>query len=71
MKIYSLIYHLLEFIETLGADGLLDITFQQDNARPDTANLTHDWLKDAAREYGFIIMEWPPNSPNMNPIENL
>ena len=41
--------YLLEFIDALGADGLRDITFQQDNARPHTANLTRDRLKDAAR----------------------
>ena len=34
--------YLLEFIDALGADGLRDITFQQDNARPHTTNLTCD-----------------------------
>jgi transposase len=61
----------LEFIDALGADGLRDIIFQQDNASPHTANLTRDWLKDAAKEHGFTIMDWPPNSPDMNPIEHL
>ena len=63
--------YLLEFIDALGADGLRDITFQQDNARPHTTNLTCDWLKDAAKEHGFIIMKWSLNSPDMNLIENL
>ena len=63
--------YLLEFVDALGADGLRDITFQQDNARPHTANLTRDWLKDAATEHGFTVMDWPANSPDMNPIENL
>ena len=63
--------YLLEFIDALKADGLQDITFQQDNARPHAANLTRDWLKDTAKQHGFIIIEWPPNSPDMNPIENL
>ena len=63
--------NLLEYIDVLTADGLRDIVFQQDNARPHTAKLTQEWLKEAAREHGFIIMEWPPNSPDMNPIENL
>ena len=26
---------------------------------------------EAAREHGFTVMNWPPNSPDMNPIENL
>ena len=26
---------------------------------------------EAAREHGFTVMDWPPNSPDMNPIENL
>jgi transposase len=63
--------NLLQFIDALTADGLQDIVFQQDNARPHTANLTREWLQQAAGEHGFIIMEWPPNSPDMNPIENL
>ena len=37
--------YLLEFIDALRADGLQDIKFHQDNARPHTANLTRDWLK--------------------------
>jgi transposase len=63
--------NLLQFIDALTSDGLRDIVFQQDNARPHTANLTREWLMEAAREHGFTVMDWPPNSPDMNPIENL
>src|SRR5437762_1622178 len=63
--------NLLEYIDVLMADDLRDIVFQQDNARPHTAKATQEWLKEAANEHRFIIMEWPPNSPDMNPIENL
>ena len=63
--------YLLEFIDALEVDDLRDITFQQDNARPHTAYLTRDWLKDAATEHGFTVMEWPAISPDLNPIENL
>ena len=48
--------YLLEFIDALKVDGLRDITFQQDNARPHTAYLTRDWLKDAATEHEFTVM---------------
>jgi len=63
--------NLLQFIDALTADGLRGIEFQQDNVRPHTAKMTRDWLKDAGREHGFIVMDWPANSPDMNPIENL
>ena len=44
--------------------------FQQDNAPTHRSAYTSDWLKKA----GFNnerVMEWPPNSPDVNPIENL
>ena len=48
--------NLLQFIDALTSDGLRDIVFQQDNARPHTANLTQDWLKVMAKEHVFVIM---------------
>ena len=33
--------------------------------------MTGDWLKAAAQEHGFMIMIWPPNSTDLNPIEHL
>ncbi|KAJ5267693.1 transposable element tc3 transposase [Penicillium angulare] len=39
----------------------------QDNAPVHTANVVKDWL----REQPFEVMEWPPHSPDLNPIENL
>ncbi len=38
-----------------------------DNARIHTAKLTRKWLEDNHIE----VMEWPPYSPDLNPIENL
>lgn len=31
----------------------------------------HEWLEDWAEEDGVILPEWPPYSPDLNPIENL
>ncbi len=44
-----------------------DSIFMHDNARIHTAKLTKKWLEDNHVE----VMEWPPYSPDHNPIENL
>ena len=41
--------------------------FQQDNAPCHTARLTKNWFAEKAIE----VMEWPAQSPDINPIENL
>jgi hypothetical protein len=41
--------------------------FQHDNAPTHTAYVVRDALRDMEIE----IMEWPPHSPDLNPIENL
>ena len=41
--------------------------FQQDNARPHTARITMDVI----RQQDFELMPWPPYSPDMSPIEHL
>ncbi len=63
--------YLLPFIDALNADGLSNIIYQQDNASPHASHKTKEWLANSAKEHGFTVMEWPPNSPDMNPIENL
>ena len=55
----------------LATDGKTNLEFQQDNARPHTAKRTLEFLQAFARNYGLTIMDWPANSPNLSPIENL
>lgn len=47
--------------------GGSDIIFMQDNVPIHTAKSVQKWFKDHAAE----VMEWPPNSPNLNPIEHM
>ncbi|KAJ5117887.1 hypothetical protein N7526_010910 [Penicillium atrosanguineum] len=48
-------------------NGIEGAIFQQDNAPVHTAFVVRDWLA----EQEFEIMNWPPYSPDLNPIENL
>jgi transposase len=58
----------IEFLlEELPQELANDIIYQQDNASIHTATATMNWFKDA----GITVMEWPPNSPDMNPIEHI
>ena len=44
--------------------------FQQDNALAHRSAYTSDWLTKASFN-NERVMEWPPNSPDLNPMENL
>ncbi len=47
--------------------GDADFIFQQDLAPAHTAKGTKSWFND----YGVTVLDWPANSPDLNPIENL
>lgn len=47
-------------------DTIGDPVFQQNNAKIHIPADTIDWLE----ENGIQVMKWPPNSPNINPIEH-
>lgn len=44
-----------------------DWTFMQDNAPCHKSKTTMRWFQ----EKGLKVMDWPPNSPDLNPIENM
>ena len=56
--------HVVPIIQNSGFDR---VTFMQDNAPCHKAKVVMSYLS----EQDFEIMDWPPQSPDLNPIENL
>jgi hypothetical protein len=68
----SLYQHVLQtsYLDTLGYYGLShsDVIFQQDGATFHTSTTSKNWLDNQGIKY---ISDWPPCSPDLNPIEHL
>lgn len=59
--------HLLQFCEELYEIFGEEAIFMQYNSPVHTAHVVQDWLRDEL----YIVMEWPPYSPDLNPIEHI
>ncbi len=70
-KVNTAVYQeVLEHFMLPAADQLYgdaDFLFQQDLAPAHSAKATSTWFKD----HGIPVLNWPANSPDLNPIENL
>lgn len=53
--------------DLFGSSSARRFIYQQDNAPAHTANICQAWFK----KNGIEVLDWPGNSPDLNPIENL
>ena len=70
-KVNAAVYQeILEHFMLPSADKLYgdaDFIFQQDLAPAHSAKTTTNWFAD----HDITVLDWPVNSPDLNPIENL
>ena len=59
--------HVHPFMDAIFPDGRG--LFQQDNAPCHKAKMVQDWFEEHSSE--FEVLTWPPDSPDLNPIEHL
>ena len=45
--------------------------FIQDNAPVHKSHVVQEWLADFSQGAGLNLVDWPPYSPDLNPIENV
>lgn len=58
--------HLPDFV-AMSAYPEEEVVFQQDGYPKHTSKIVKEWLTGQ----NFQLMQWPPQSPDLNPIENL
>ena len=62
--------NLMPWLNSQNDDVKQNIIFQQDNAPSHVSCFTKGWLSSLGIT-GQRLMDWPPQSPDLNPIENL
>jgi len=70
--IVILTQHFLPFLDALRSDdNTTPLYFVQDNATSHRAIKTRKWFETVTEKYNLVVMDWPPNSPDLNIIEQL